>query len=99
MSRSGYYSWQGRDKSLRQKENERLIPVVQEAHEKAKGTYGTRRIAEEIEAHGSPCGRFRARTLMKLAGVSARQSKKFKATTDSRHHLPVAPNLLDVESE
>lgn len=95
VSRSGYYSWRVRDKSLRQKENESLIPVVQKAHQAAKGAYGARRIAEEIKVHGSPCGRFRARTLMKLAGVSARQNKKFKATTDSRHHLPVAPNLLD----
>lgn len=95
MSRSGYYFWRGRDKSLRQQENESFIPVVLKAHKDSKETYGTRRIAEEIEAHGSPCGRFRARTLMNLAGVSARQSKKFKATTDSKHNLPVAPNLLD----
>lgn len=95
MNRSGYYSWRGRDKSLRQQENERVIPVVLKAHKDSDGTYGTRRIAEEIEAYGSPCGRFRARTLMNLAGVSAKQSKKFKATTDSKHNLPVAPNLLD----
>lgn len=31
---------------------------------------------------------------MKLAGVEARPKKKFKATTDSKHNLPVAPNLL-----
>lgn len=32
---------------------------------------------------------------MKLAGVKAKQKKRFKATTDSKHNLPVAPNLLD----
>ena len=80
---------------MKQKENEKFIPVVLKAHKVSNGTYGTRRIAEEIEAHGSSCGRFRARTLMALAGVSARQSRKFKATTDSKHNLPVAPNLLD----
>ena len=32
---------------------------------------------------------------MKLAGVEAKQKKKFKATTDSKHDLPVAPNLLE----
>lgn len=95
MSRGGYYSWRDKGKSLRQRENEELIPVVLKAHQESKGTYGTRRMAEEIEAHGSSCGRSRARTLMALAGVSARQSRKFKATTDSKHNLPVAPNLLD----
>jgi transposase InsO family protein len=32
---------------------------------------------------------------MKIAGVAAKQKKKFKVTTDSTHNLPVAPNLLD----
>ncbi|MBA3028481.1 MAG: IS3 family transposase, partial [Desulfobacteraceae bacterium] len=53
----------------------------------------------EIEAHGSSCGRFKAGTLMKLAGVSAKQKRKFKATTDSKHKLPVAPNLLNRQFE
>jgi transposase InsO family protein len=99
VSRSGYYVWRNRDKSLRQRENERLIPIVRAAHKKSKGTYGARRIAAEVEAHGSLCGRAKAGTLMKLAGVAAKQKKKFKATTDSKHNLPVAPNLLNRQFE
>lgn len=99
VSRSGYYAWRKYEKSARQKENERLIPIVHAAHKNSKGTYGARRIAEEIKAHGSPCGRVRAGTLMKLAGVSARQKKKFKATTNSKHNLPVAKNLLNRQFE
>ena len=99
VSRSGYYAWRKRGKSSRQRENERLIPIVRAAHEKSKGTYGTRRIAEEIKAHGSTCGRVKAGTLMKLAGVAAKQKKKFKVTTDSKHNLPVAPNLLNRQFE
>jgi len=95
VSRSGYYAWRGRDKSARQKEYERLIPIVQDAHKSSDGTYGARRMAEEIEATGTPCGRDKAATIMKLADVAAKQKKKFKVTTDSRHNLPVAPNLLD----
>jgi putative transposase len=99
ISRSGYYSWLKRDKSSRQWENESLIPVVRAAHKQSKGTYGARRIAKEIKAHGSSCGRFKAETLMKMAGVAAKQKKKFKATTDSKHNLPVAPNLLNRQFE
>ncbi len=97
ISRSGYYSWRKCGKSFRQKESERLIPVVREAHNKSKGTYGARRIAKEIEAQGSPCGRTKAGKLMKLAGVAAKQKRIFKATTDSKHNLPVAPNLLNMQ--
>ena len=99
MSRSGYYFWRERGKSSRQVENEKLIPLVKEAHRESKGTYGSRRIAQEVEANGNSCGRHRARTLMNLAGVYAKQKRKFKATTDSKHNLPVAPNLLDRQFE
>ena len=95
VSRSGYYSWRNRGKSPRQQEYERLIPVVQEADKISKQTYGARRIAKEIEAVGVSCGKGKAKTLMKLANVSAKQKKKFKVTTDSKHNLPVAPNLLN----
>jgi len=95
VSRSGFYSWSSRDKSNRQQERERLIPKVQVIHERARGSYGARRISEELTAEGEPCGRTKAATLMQLANVSAKQKKKFKATTDSKHKLPVAKNLLD----
>lgn len=97
VSRSGYYSWRSRGKSARQEEYERLIPVVKEASRVSRSTYGARRIAKEIITHGSPCGRTKAQTLMQLADVSAKQYKKFKVTTDSKHNLPVAPNLLNRE--
>ena len=99
VSRSGYYSWNNRGKSKRQRENERLVPVVLEAHRYSKGTYGTRRMSDEVSDHGSPCGRHRARTLMNMANVAAKQKKKFKMTTDSKHKLPVAPNLLQRKFE
>ena len=82
---------------MRQKERDRLIPLVQEAHRESKETYGARRIAEDLKAQGESCGRTKAGTLMKLAGVSVKQAKKFKATTDSKHDLPVAPNMLNRE--
>ena len=97
VTRSGYYSWRTRGKSARQHEYEKLIPVVQEAHRISKGTYGTRRISDEVKAVGASCGREKAKTLMKLADVTARQKRKFKVTTDSKHNLPVAPNLLNRE--
>ena len=71
-----------------------MIPVVLEAHRVSKGSYGARRMAGEITDHGTKCGRYRAKTVMAMAGVAAKQKRKFKVTTDSKHNLPVAPNLL-----
>ena len=94
VSRSGYYSWEKLGKSARDQERERLIPKVKEIHKTSRKTYGSRRIAKELESTGTRCGKHKAGTLMKLAGVEAKQRKKFKATTDSKHTMPVAPNLL-----
>ena len=44
---------------------------------------------------GYAVGRFRARSLMKKAGLEVKRPKRFKKTTDSRHKLPVAPNRLN----
>lgn len=74
-----------------------LLPLVVNAAQRSKSTYGSRRMAQEVQGHGTPCGRTRAKTLMKLAGVIAKQKRKYKVTTDSRHELPVAPNLLNRE--
>ena len=84
---------------MRQREAERLIPIVKAAHKASRGTYGARRIAEEIKATGTPCGRYKAGSLMKLAGVAAKQKRQFKATTNSKHNLPITPNLLNRQFE
>lgn len=97
VPRSGYYAWKQRQPSKRHQEYERLIPLVQQVDKDSKGTYGARRIAKEISKTGTPCGRTKAATIMVLADVEAKQKKKFKVTTDSKHNLPVAPNLLDRE--
>ena len=94
VSRSGYYHWKTRRKSNRQQERERIIPKVKEIHRQTKASYGARRVSAELESQGESCGRAKAATLMKIAGVAAKQKKKFKVTTDSIHDLPVAPNLL-----
>lgn len=95
VGRSSYYRWCKNPKSQRQQEYECMIPIVQNVHARSRGTYGARRIAAEVVSHGYTCGRCKAKTLMNLAGVAAKQKRKFKVTTDSKHDLPVAPNLLN----
>lgn len=97
VCRSGYYSWKNRTPSSRQQAYDDFIPIVQQAHKDSKGTYGARRMAKEIENNGVSCGRTKAATVMKLANVAAKQKPKYKITTDSKHNLPIAPNLLERE--
>ena len=95
VSRSGFYNWRHRDQKRQRRENGKLILLVRQVHRETDGTYGTRRMAKALHAHGIPCGRCRARTLMRIAGVSFKSKRRFRITTDSEHTLPVAPNLLN----
>ncbi len=94
VHRGSYYAWVNRDESKTIQENRKMVHIVRLTHAKAKGSYGARRHADELTDQGFICGRSRAKTIMKLAGVEAKQKKKFKATTDSKHNMPVSPNLL-----
>ncbi len=71
-----------------------MIIIVREIQREYRGTCGTRRMADALQKRGIKCGRFRAGTLMKHAGVEFKYRKKYKFTTDSKHNLPVAPNIL-----
>lgn len=76
VSRSGYYSGTTRAESPRQQERERLLPRVKDIHRQSRESYGARRVSSrELHAQGEVCARTIAGTLMKLAGVSAKQKK------------------------
>ena len=76
-----------------------LITKVRQIHSETRGSYGSRRMSGQLRDDGYDVGRYRARSLMKKAGVSVKRRKKFKKTTDSNHKLPVAPNLLNRQFE
>ena len=52
-------------------------------------------MADELRGRGFPASRERVERLMRENGIRARHKRRYKATTDSRHSLPIAPNLLD----
>jgi len=97
VSRSGYYAWLKRSESLRSREDKRLLKRISEIHKSSRETYGSPRVHAELQAEGVQCGRKRVARLMRLNGIRARQHKKFRATTDSRHSYAVAENLLNRE--
>ncbi len=95
VSRSGYYRYLKTYDPNKIPKDFELISKVREIHQQSNGKYGTRRISEQLKALGYDVGRYRARTLMKKAGVSVNYKKKFKRTTDSKHNFPVAKNILN----
>ena len=94
VSRSGFYGWLGRPPSAHALEDERLKVAISAAHLKTRGTYGSVRLQAELRAEGFEAGRDRIARLRRDLGISCKQKRKFKATTQSNHDLPVADNLL-----
>lgn len=94
VSHSGYYDWRDRRPSSRSQENKKLAEKIKEIFGKEKRRSGAKRIAELLRAQGSGVGRHRVARIMRSNGWRARAAKKYKATTNSNHSLPVAPNLL-----
>jgi putative transposase len=99
VSRSRYYAWRRRSKGLRQQEDERLLEKIKEAHQMSRRTYGSPRIAVELNANGTPCGENRIARIMRLHGIFAKTKRRFRVTTHSNHNLPVAENLLNRQFE
>ena len=96
VSRSGYYAWRKRHPSLRDTENQRLLGEIRRIHEEYRQVYGSRKMTQELKKRmDKPVNHKRVERIMKENGIRSKVTKKYKATTNSRHHLPVAPNILD----
>ena len=68
---------------------------IKESHKNSRRAYGSPRITKDIQARGTKCSENRVARLMKIHGIAGKTKKKFKATTNSKHNLPVAENLLN----
>ena len=99
VSRSGYYRWKSQPRSNRQRENEKILVEIRESHKNSRRAYGSPRITEDLQAKGTKCGENRVARLMHIHGIVGKAKKKFKATTNSKHTLPIADNLLNQNFE
>jgi len=95
VSPSGYYRWQVVPPCTRQKEEGRLEVEITAAHNRTRGTYGAERLQTDLASHGIEVGIHRIKRIRRKLGIKCKQKRKFKATTNSKHNLPVAPNLLE----
>jgi transposase InsO family protein len=94
VSRSGYYAWRGRSPSARVKQDARLKVEISASHSASRRTYGSPRILRDLREDGHQVSRKRVARLMRELGLEGRRKRRFRATTDSKHRFPVAPNVL-----
>lgn len=96
VSRSGFYVWHRRQHqpSARQQRREHLDRQVAEAFALRKGRSGSPGLTRDLYDHGHRYDQKTIAASMKRQGLRAKAAKKFKATTNSNHNMPVAPNLL-----
>lgn len=74
--------------------DEALMVHIRAIHEQLRGEYGWPRMHRELLARGLRVGKERVRRLMQQHGIRAKGKRKFVVTTDSKHRLPVAPDLV-----
>lgn len=94
VSASGYANWKRSAGPNNWPSDEQLLALIRVIHAESRQAYGSPRITAELKARGIPVSKDRVRRLMKEHNIRGRHKRKFKATTDSHHKLPVAPNLL-----
>jgi putative transposase len=74
-----------------------LESAAKELFRKSQKSYGSRRMSKGLRKQGLNVGRYKARRLMRQLELRVKSRKRFKSTTDSKHDLPIAPNILNRE--
>ena len=99
VSRNGYHRWRNRVPCRRDREEAELLIYIKAFHKASDETYGSPRVHEDLVAIGIRCGRHRVARIMRKHAIRAVLKERFIVTTDSKHELPVAENLLEQKFE
>ena len=95
VSISGYRAWKRGGAPNRKRLTDRqLLALIRAIHAELKGAYGSPRMVRELRARAFSASKERVERLMRDNGIHARHKRRYKVTTDSKHSLPVAENLL-----
>jgi putative transposase len=94
LSRGGYYAWMGSGGGKRARSDAALLEEIRRVHGEHDKKYGSPRVYHALRKSGIRCSKERVERLMREDGLQAKHKRKFKVTTDSKHNLPVGPNIL-----
>jgi transposase InsO family protein len=97
VSRSGFYEWHAASarRHARREADAAFDAQVRTLFFQFKQKYGAPRLANELKSLGKPADKKTVAASLRRQGLRARAARKFKATTNSKHNLPVSPNLLE----
>jgi putative transposase len=96
VSPSGFYAWDERPISARQRADIALTARIHEIHRRSRETYGSPMIHAELsDEHGIRVGRKRVARLMRAAGLRGATLRKFVVTTDSGTRRPEVADLVE----
>jgi putative transposase len=95
ISESGFKAWRGGGKRRAGRlSDQKLLSLIQAIHQQYRGAYGSPRMYRELCDRGYRVGKERVERLMREHAIRARHKRRWKATTDSKHGLPVAADLI-----
>lgn len=95
VHRSGYYRYIRSLTKRKARYPERVLTEAKAIHTQSNQSYGSRRLSKSLRDKGYAVGRYQARSMMRACNLKCKQRKRYKATTDSGHGLPVASNVLN----
>jgi putative transposase len=95
VSKSGYYKWLRKMPGKRDIRRTMLEKEVETEYWASKGRSGSPRITKELNMRGIAVSKVLVAKIMKQKRLQSIVRKRYKATTDSSHKLPVPENVLD----
>ena len=96
VSASGFYAWLNRPPSQRAVANQNLLGHIRRIHWGSHKRYGSPRVCAALRTEGQRVSRRRVANLMRINNLHAIGKRRFRiTTTDSRHNLPIAANVID----
>lgn len=95
VSRSGYYKWKNRPESNRERRHKEWTDQVKEVYDQSRKLYGSPKVTSKLHQQGVDISQRTVTRIMQKQQWRSRTVKKYKATTNSKHHLPVQDNVLN----
>ena len=98
VKRSSYYDWKTkRFCRITSAEELELRREMKRLFAESRQSLGSRKMCATLRKQGVIAGRYKVRQRMKSMSLVVKQKRRFRVTTDSRHHLPIADNVLNRE--
>ena len=95
VSRSSYYASLTKTPTKNSIRRHLLLNDIRRVYSASNGIYGSPRVTKELNQEGIKTSTVTVAKLMKLYNIKSKVRKKYKTTTDSKHHYSVAENLLN----